>query len=173
MEPGFRGPERDPERSRHLWQRLAEEEMGDDDRPHPGIEPTKRSVDLIAIDDERSAVGDRLIGRRRELDLDDATAAPSKKGQTGPDGDPVDPRVEPLGIAQPREVLPRVDERLLDRVSRELGVPEDQASRRVQPRDDPTDEHGEGVMIASSGPLDELSLVHDSHPCRRGHSTAL
>ena len=51
----------------------------------------------------------------------------------------------------------------LDRVSRELGVPEDQAGRRVQPRDQPAGEDGEGVMIASHRSLDELSLVHGSH----------
>lgn len=164
MKPGFRGPERDSERSRHLGQRLAQEVVGDDDRTHPGIEPAERPVDLIAVDHERSAVGDRLIGRRRELDLDDAAAPASQEGQTGPDRDPVDPRVEPVGVAQPRQVRPRVDERLLDRVSRELGVPEDQAGRRVQPRDDPADEHGEGVMIAPSGPLDESSLVHRRSP---------
>ena len=73
------------------------------------------------------------------------------------------------------------DERLLDRVARELRVVEDQSGRRVQARDVPADEHGEGVMIASSGPLDENSLVHGRPPvvarpfgrarivrCRRG-----
>ena len=46
------------------------------------------------------------------------------------------------------------------RVSRELLVPEDQAGRRVQPRDEHAGKHGEGVMIASLCSLDELSLVH-------------
>ena len=72
----------------------------------------------------------------------------------------MDPRVEPVGVAQPRQVPPRVDQCLLDRVARELRVPEDQPGGRVQSRDDPADEHGKGVMIARPGSLDENPLVH-------------
>jgi hypothetical protein len=49
---------------------------------------------------------------------------------------------------------------VLDRVSRELVVPEDQSGRPVQPRDERAGKHREGVMIASLRSLDELSLVH-------------
>src|SRR6188508_3729639 len=76
----------------------------------------------------------------------------------------VEPCVEPLRIAQPGEALPGPDEALLDRVARELRVPEDQPGRRVQPRDRPADEHGEGVMIASSRTVHEFSLVHGGPP---------
>jgi hypothetical protein len=54
----------------------------------------------------------------------------------------------------------RPDPCLLDRVSREIGVPEDQSGRRVQPRDGQVDEHGEGGGIALPCSLDETSLVH-------------
>ena len=73
------------------------------------------------------------------------------------------PRLEAIRIAEGGQRAPGADEALLDRVSRELGVPEDQAGRRVQPRDEPAGKQREGVMIASHCPLDELSLVHD-HP---------
>ena len=58
------------------------------------------------------------------------------------------------------QVPPGAEQRVLDRVARELRVPEDEASRGVQPRDGRPDEHGEGVMIASPRPLHEPSLVH-------------
>lgn len=160
MQPGLRRPERDPERGRHLGQRLAQEVVRDDHGPHPGLEPAERPLHLVTFDDERTLVADGDVDRLGELDLEDATTPPPQDRQAGPDRDPVDPRVEPVGIAQPRQVPPRVDERLLDRVARELRVMEDQASRRVQPRDDPADERSEGVMIALSGPLDENTLVH-------------
>ena len=73
-----------------------------------------------------------------------------------------EPGLEAIRIAKRRQVPPGPDESLLDRVSRELGVPEDQAGGRVQPRDERAGEHGEGVMIASLRSLDELSLVHGS-----------
>jgi hypothetical protein len=56
-----------------------------------------------------------------------------------------------------------LEKSVLDRVSRELVVPEDQSGRPVQPRDERAGKHGEGVMIASLRALDELSLVH-GHP---------
>ena len=74
------------------------------------------------------------------------------------------PGVEPIRVAQTREIAPGADEGLLDRVARELRVPEDEAGRRVQPRDGQVDEHAEGVMIASPCPDDETSLVHVPPP---------
>ena len=75
----------------------------------------------------------------------------------------MEPGVEPVRVAQAREVAPGSDVCLLDRVSRELLVPEDEAGDSLQPRDGRADEHGEGVMIAPPCPLDEFPLVH-GHP---------
>ena len=72
----------------------------------------------------------------------------------------MEPGVEPVRVAQARKVAPGSDERLLDRIARELRVPEDESGGRVQPRDGQVDELGEGVMIASPRPYDETSLVH-------------
>jgi hypothetical protein len=54
---------------------------------------------------------------------------------------------------------------------RELRVPEDQASCRVQPREVDVDERGEGVMLASPRPFDGFSLVHGRLDC--GATTAV
>ncbi len=70
------------------------------------------------------------------------------------------PGVESIGVAETAKVAPGAEERVLDRVARELGVPEDQPSGGVEPRDGQIDERGEGVMIASPCPFDETSLVH-------------
>ena len=72
----------------------------------------------------------------------------------------MEPGVESVGIAETRQVAPRSDECLLDRVARELRVPEDQAGGRVQPREVDVDERGEGVMLAPPRSFDESSLVH-------------
>ena len=50
------------------------------------------------------------------------------------------PGVEPVRVAKARQVAPGPDERLLDRVARELRVPKDEASGRVQPREGRVDE---------------------------------
>ena len=79
------------------------------------------------------------------------------------DGQAVEPGIELLGITQSREVTPGSDVGLLDRVLRELLVPEDEAGDGLQLRDGRADERREGVMIAFTRSFDEFPLVH-SHP---------
>ena len=83
------------------------------------------------------------------------------------------PGVELVRVAKRRQVPPGADEPFLDRVARELRVPEDQSGGRVQPGDGRAGERGEGVMIALPRPFDEVPLVHDSPRCVRGRSVAL
>ena len=135
--------------------------MDDDERAPVGIQAPERPLDLVAIDDEGTDVADGNVGGRSQLNLDHPAASTPQELETGTNGDPVDPGVEPVGVAQPRQVPPGLDECLLDRVARELRVMEDQSGCCVQPRDDPADEHGEGVMIAIPRSLDETSLVDD------------
>ena len=84
--------------------------------------------------------------------------------EAGIDGQAMEPGVEPVRVAKAREVAPGADERLLDRIARELRVPEDESGGRVQPRDGQVDERGEGVMIAPPRSDDETSLVHVPPP---------
>jgi len=62
---------------------------------------------------------------------------------------------------------PSPKRRLLDRVARELRVPEDQAGGRVQSREARADEQTEGLMIALAGPFDECLLIHGALPSAR------
>ena len=102
---------------------------------------------------------------RRELDLDRTPSPAPGEVETGVDGQAMEPGVEPIRVAQTRQVAPGADECLLDRVARELRVPKDEAGRRVQPREGRVDERGEGVMIAPLRASDELSLVHGRLDC--------
>src|SRR6185369_362558 len=80
--------------------------------------------------------------------------------ETRIDGQAMEPGVEPIRVPKAGQGATCPDQRLLDRVARELRVPEDEACGRVQPRECRVDESGKGVMIALPRPLDELSLVH-------------
>jgi hypothetical protein len=75
----------------------------------------------------------------------------------------MEPGVEPLRVAETREVTPGSDVGILDRVARELRVAEDEAGDGFQTRDGRIDEVREGVMIAPPRSLDEIQLVH-GHP---------
>jgi hypothetical protein len=85
----------------------------------------------------------------------------------------VEPGIEAVRIAQPGQVPPGSDEGVLDRVSRELAVPEDQAGGSVQPRDGRAGQHREGVMIALPRSLDETSLIHGRLTCGAAPMVAL
>ena len=76
------------------------------------------------------------------------------------DGEAMEPSVEPIRITKSGQVAPGSNEGLLDRVACELRVPEDEASRLVQPHDGRAGELGEGVVIATPCSLDKPSLVH-------------
>src|SRR5438093_12536346 len=89
------------------------------------------------------------------------------------DGQAVEPGVESVRVAQPGQIPPCSNEGILDRISRELAVPEDQSSGCVQPREGRAGDRGEGVMIASSRSLDETTLVHARLSYRRGASAVL
>ena len=129
-----------------------------------GLQPLQRGIEQVAVGDGRSDVADGRAIERRQLDLDRAATSPPDDVNAGPEHQTVRSHASKRsGSRSARQAPPGGEEPFLDRVSRELVVPEDQAGCRVQPRDERAGKHGEGVMIASPGPLDELSLVHD-HP---------
>ena len=75
----------------------------------------------------------------------------------------MEPGIEPRWVAQTGQVAPGSYVRLLDGISREIRVTEDEAGDSLQPRDGRADKRSKGVMIASARSLDEIPLVH-SHP---------
>ena len=149
--------------------------MQGDDRAVTRIEAPQSGVHELAVCERTGVVG--LCGRvnRAQLDLDRAPAPAPQEVETGVDDQAVQPGFEPVGIAESRQLSPGSNECLLDRVARELRVPEDQPSGSVQPREGGVDELGEGIMIAPPRAFDELSLVHgrlDNARPRRSRSTA-
>ena len=107
----------------------------DDDRPLLGREPAEghssrsrsATVDAgSATDGPSIGVSSTSIGprpRRRRTSMQERKTRRGAKRRTGPD-------------REGRQVPPGADEGLLDRVSRELVVPEDESGSRVQPRDE-------------------------------------
>ena len=161
MQAGLGRAERDAEGRRHVGQRHPEQVVQRDDGAVPGIEALQGPVDELPVGERAGVVGVRRCVDGRELHLDRAPAPAPGQVEAGMDGQTVEPGVEPVRVAKPRQVAPGADEGLLDRVARELRVPENQAGGRVQPRERRVDERGEGVMIALPRAFDEHSLVHD------------
>ena len=78
-----------------------------------------------------SPVAGSSIGQ--DLDLDRPPASPAGLVEAGVDEQAVEPGIEPVRITKPGQVTPGAHQGVLDRVARELGVPEDEARGRVQP----------------------------------------
>ena len=121
---------------------------------------SKAPLELIAIGDQSSGItmSHRFDG---ELDLDRPSTAPPRGIEAGVVRESVEPGLEPVGVAQPRQVPPGSDEGVLDSVLRQLAIAEDEAGHGFQSRDRRAGKHREGVMVAAACPLDEFPLVHD------------
>src|SRR4029079_14979236 len=94
------------------------------------------------------------------LDLGWATPTSAGLVEAGVDEKSVEPGIEPVRITKSGQVAPGSHQGVLDRVARELRVHQDEARGRVQSGSCCRGEHGEGIVIASPCPLDELPSVH-------------
>ena len=160
VQPGLGCSQRNAEGRRHLGQRHPKEVVQDDDRAMRRIEAPKRAVEKLAIGEVTGHVGHGRRIERRNLDLDGPSPFPANEIEAGVDHEPMEPGIEPVQVAKARKVSPGTNQGLLNRVSSELRVPNDQSSGCVQPHDGQVNELREGVMIAAPGPFDETSLVH-------------
>ena len=98
---------------------------------------------------------------RREADLRFANRpAPPHAGEARANEQFSKPRLEPIGIAQPRERAPGLQERVLDRILRGVLVAQDHPRGRGQPPDRLCRELGKGVVIAFPRPEHKLAHCH-------------
>ena len=163
MKAGLGRPEWDSERIGRFRQCQLEVETKDDDGALLRVKPLERAIEKVAIGDEGGGVGDGRVIERCQLHLDDPSAPMPRRIDAGMHGEPVEPGIEPLRVAQPGQISPGPHQRLLDRVSREFRVPEDESGGCVQSREGRVDELTKGALIAPACPLDETSLLH-GHP---------
>ena len=125
------------------------------------FEAPERAIQEVAIGDRASRSRRRPRRREARARLRSPPAPTARDVETGIDDEATQPGIEPVGIAQRRQVPPGSDEPVLDRVARELGVPKDQTRGGVQARDLRPGERFEGVMIAPLRSLDQVPVVHD------------
>ncbi len=164
MEPRLGGGQRDPQRRGGVRQRVAQVVVEDDERPVLGIEAGEGAFHQVPVGEMAGGVAGRGNVDREDVHLDRASAAPAGLVEAGVHEQAVQPRVEPVGVAQAGQVAPGTDQGVLDSIARELRVPQDEAGGRVQPGRRRRGERGKGVVIASPCPLDELPSVHRLGP---------
>jgi len=138
-----------------------------------GVEPPKRSIEQVSLGNDGGNIAGRLDVEGTKLHFHRASPAATSEGETGANGQAIQPGIEPFRVAQARKIPPCSDQRLLDRVLREHAVPKYQASGSVQPRSRRVREDCEGVMIAPLRSLDEAALVHRRLRYRTAPTAAL
>lgn len=147
--------------------------MEDDDGPPFRGQTAEGLVEKITIGELGLGVSDGRMRQWGQLHLDDPATASAGCVEARIHGQTVEPGIEPVRVAQSGKVSPSSNEGILDRISRELAIPEDEAGGSVQPRDGRDGKHREGVMIALLRSLDETSLVHGRLTCGAARLVAL
>ena len=131
--------------------------MQDQDRPLRVAEATKPSFELIAVGELRRTIGlGRFDRHDGELRAPPAPVAPDVGARANEQS--VQPGIEPLDVAQRRQVPPGSNQCVLGGILREFGVAQDEASDPVQPIDGATGQDAEGLMVSASRPVDECRL---------------
>jgi hypothetical protein len=132
MEPRLRRREGDPGEGRGLGQWVAEVVVQDDERPVLRVEEHECPLDQIPVGQVAGRIGaDRLVDDL-ELDLDGTAPSPARLVEAGIDEEAVEPGIEPVRITKSGQVPPGSHQGVLDRVARELRVPQDESRGRVQ-----------------------------------------
>ena len=117
-QPRLHRPERDSEGVRGVREREPEIVVEDDHRPLLRREPPEAAIELVADRDGLLRIAGRRVQRLVDIKRDDGMAPVLLGGPVaGPHEHPMEPRVETIGVAQPAQVPPRADERVLDRIS--------------------------------------------------------
>ena len=159
VEPGLGGPDRDFEGIGQLARSQAEVERENEDRSLSRRQATKSPLQLVAIGELVCAIElGRFAWQDGDLGPPPSTVAPDISA--GTDYEPVEPGVEPLGVAQRRQIAPSSHQRILCRILRKIGVAQDEASDGVESIDGVADKDGEGLAVSASRPVDEVRLQH-------------
>jgi len=130
----------------------------DDEGPGLRLEATEATFELVAVDHDGVGVVEVRVIDRGQVDVEAVPPEAARLVDAGSVEQSVQPRVEPIGAAEGRQIAPGSDERLLDGVLGLVGVAEDQAGSGIEPEDRGSCKPGEGVMIAPSCPFHEILL---------------
>src|SRR5438093_4930979 len=151
VQPGRRGPGRDPKGRGRLLERESEVQPEDERRAVLDGESLKAWLELLAHGHVVGAIADAGL---RPQDADDRAVPPDRPELflDGTQQEPVQPGVEPGGIAQRGQVAPASYERLLHRILGALHVAQDQSRNAVQAIDDEYRYPVERVPVAGAGP---------------------
>ena len=146
--------------------------MEDEDRPLFRRQSPEPAVELVVIVDGQVPIAGSRFVRLEQDDVRREAPATSGLGVAGVDEDPMEPRLEPIGVAQGRELPPHLDEGHLDRVFGEVDVAQDPVRDEDAAVADRTNQGAEGLLVALLRSIHE-GPKHPLPPCSWRRSGAI
>ena len=158
MESGTGRAGRDAERLGDLGWRVPEVVVHGEDGPLLGRQPSKAAVEEVPVRD-----GQQLVGRRRSVDREEPqvrrpATLTRRVSDADVDDEPRQPRIEPVGIAEPAQVTPGDHQRVLQGILGPVDVTEDPVGGREQAVASRTDQVDECHLISPLGRRQELAF---------------
>jgi hypothetical protein len=129
--------------------------MQDDDGPMLGREGPEGSLQGIAVVDGHGLVPCRRPVDRQRPDVGAPPAVPPELLVAGIDHEAMKPDLEALGVAEPRELAPGEEDRLLDGVLGPLPIAQDPMGDGVAAVTVEVDQVREGAFVAFPRLLDQ------------------
>jgi hypothetical protein len=158
MESGLGGPDGDAKAVRYLGQREPEVVVEDEDGPLLDRQPAEATFELIAVVDGEDLAGVTAPFGRKDVDVDGPATLPPRLGITLVDDDPMEPGLEPIGVAQRPELAPCGDERSLHRILGSIPVMQDATGDAHAAIADQPSQGVEGLDVALLRTIHERSM---------------
>src|SRR5690349_20744015 len=106
MEAGTQGARGDSEKLGDLGRLVADVMPEDEDRPFVRCEPPEAAIEKVSIGDAAELIRCGGIGNEEHVQIRDPLALPAGLGDADMRENAMEPRVEPVRIAEARQVTP-------------------------------------------------------------------
>ena len=158
MEPRAGGAGRDAERLGDLRRRVPEVVVQDEDRPLFGREPAEPTFEQVPVGDREQLVGSGRSVDRQDPQVRGSAALARRLGDADVDEEALEPRIEPVRIAEAPQVTPGDHQRVLEGILGPIDVAEDPLGDREQPVCRATDQVDVRRPIPVLCRLDEIAI---------------
>jgi hypothetical protein len=161
------GSDRAPRHAEHLGDHgglVSEVVTKDENRAHVRLQPSESAIHDVAIDHASELVARDVVGEVEDLELGVPAPVSSRVLDAHVREHPLDPEVEPVRIAEVRQVTPGDHQRVLQGILGPIDVSKDPSGDREQAIDACVNQVHEGDLVATPRRDHELS-IHRRHRC--------
>src|SRR5262245_58297389 len=130
--------------------------MEDKDGPLLRRQPAEAAIELIAVVDRQVLVARDRVVHVEQDHIGRMVPSASGLGVAGVDENPVEPRLEPIEVAEGGELLPGLDEGHLDCVLGKVGVAQDPVRDEDAAVADRANQGAEGLLVAMPRLLNDV-----------------